>query len=77
MLTPWSQSNKTLLNDQPISEPAVLKVGDRIRLGYTGPIVEILSGGRRPLSLAALRGRQPPRSAKATSPTEEGYGATV
>ncbi len=43
VLTPRSQSNKTLLNDEPISQPAVLKIGDRIRLGYTGPMVEILS----------------------------------
>jgi ABC transport system ATP-binding/permease protein len=43
ILTPRSQSNKTLLNDQPISQPAALKVGDRIRLGYTGPTIEIVS----------------------------------
>lgn len=43
ILTPRSQSNKTLLNDQPISQPAALKVGDRIRLGYSGPTVEIVS----------------------------------
>jgi ABC-type multidrug transport system ATPase subunit len=43
VLTPRSQSNKTLLNDQPIEQPIALKVGDRIRLGFTGPTIEILS----------------------------------
>lgn len=43
LLTPRSQSNKTLLNDQPITQPAALKVGDRIRLGFTGPTVEIVN----------------------------------
>jgi ABC transport system ATP-binding/permease protein len=41
VLTPLSQSNKTLLNDQPIDGPVKVKVGDRVRLGFTGPIVEI------------------------------------
>src|SRR5689334_13635417 len=41
ILTPRSRSNKTLLNDQPIEQPVALKVGDRIRLGYTGPTIEI------------------------------------
>jgi ABC-type multidrug transport system ATPase subunit/pSer/pThr/pTyr-binding forkhead associated (FHA) protein len=43
ILTPRSQSNKTLLNDQPIARPAALKIGDRIRLGFTGPTIEIVS----------------------------------
>jgi len=39
-----SRSNKTLLNDQPVETSAPVKVGDRIRLGFTGPIllVELL-----------------------------------
>src|SRR5579872_7148971 len=45
VLTPRSQSNKTLLNDRPLDGPAALKVGDRIRLGFTGPMVEILDVG--------------------------------
>ena len=48
ILTPRSQSNKTLLNDQPIAQPAALKIGDRIRLGFTGPTIEILSTEERP-----------------------------
>ncbi len=43
ILTPRSQSNKTLLNDQPIARPAALKIGNRIRLGFTGPTLEIVS----------------------------------
>src|SRR5581483_6698125 len=42
-LTPRSQTNKTLLNEQPIAQTTALKVGDRIRLGFTGPTVEIVS----------------------------------
>jgi ABC-type multidrug transport system ATPase subunit len=45
VLTQLSRSNKTLLNDQPVEGPAALKVGDRIRLGYSGPTVQILAGG--------------------------------
>lgn len=37
-----SQSNKTLLNDQPIEGSAEIKVGDRIRLGFTGPTLTVL-----------------------------------
>jgi ABC-type multidrug transport system ATPase subunit len=44
VLTPLSRSNKTLLNNQPVEGPAGLKAGDRIRLGYTGPTVEVLAG---------------------------------
>src|SRR4051812_2346342 len=45
VLTPLSRSNKTLLNDRPVEGPAPLRVGDRIRLGYSGPAVEVLSAG--------------------------------
>jgi ABC-type multidrug transport system ATPase subunit len=38
-----SQSNKTLVNDRPLSGATAVRAGDRIRLGYTGPAVEILS----------------------------------
>src|SRR3954454_8763071 len=38
-----SRNNKTLLNDAPMDGSAPLRVGDRIRLGYTGPQVEILA----------------------------------
>jgi ABC transport system ATP-binding/permease protein len=41
-LTPRSNSNKTLLNDEPLAGPATVEVGDRLRLGFTGPIIEIL-----------------------------------
>jgi pSer/pThr/pTyr-binding forkhead associated (FHA) protein len=72
VLTPRSQSNKTLLNNQPVEVPAALKVGDRIRLGYSGPTVEIL-GTEAPRS-------KPVSAAKPATPAElqvEGSGATV
>jgi ABC-type multidrug transport system ATPase subunit/ABC-type multidrug transport system permease subunit len=43
VLTPLSQSNKTLLNNQPIYGASPLKVGDAIRLGVTGPTVEVVA----------------------------------
>jgi hypothetical protein len=38
-----SQSNKTLVNDSPIDGTVLLQVGDRIRLGYTGPTIQVLT----------------------------------
>ena len=38
-----SRSNKTLLNGISVDGMAPLRVGDRIRLGFTGPIIEILA----------------------------------
>jgi ABC-type multidrug transport system ATPase subunit len=43
VLTHLSHSNKTLLNDRPVEGSVPLKVGDRIRLGLTGPMVEIVA----------------------------------
>jgi ABC-type multidrug transport system ATPase subunit len=43
VLSHLSQSNKTLLNDQPVETPVRVKPGDCIRLGLTGPTVEILT----------------------------------
>ncbi len=37
-----SRSNHTLLNAEPISKAVRLKVGDRLRLGVTGPELEVL-----------------------------------
>ncbi len=67
ILTPRSQSNKTLLNDQPISQPTALKVGDRIRLGYSGPTIEIVN---------VDESQQPARSVSEDEPSGE-YGSTV
>jgi pSer/pThr/pTyr-binding forkhead associated (FHA) protein len=81
VLTPRSQSNKTLLNDQPISQPAALKVGDRVRLGFTGPTIEIVSvDGPRSKGTDSLGGPQRNRGANAPSEAgslDEAYGATV
>lgn len=42
-LLPVSRSNSTLLNDHPVSERSPIHPGDRIRLGYTGPIIHVVS----------------------------------
>ena len=74
VLTHLSRSNKTLLNGAPVDGSTALKVGDKIRLGYSGPTVEVL-GVEAPRGVAA-----PPGQAVAPSePAEpvEGYGATL
>ena len=43
ILTPLSQSNKTLLNDRAVESPVPVNVGDRIQLSMSGPTVTILS----------------------------------
>jgi ABC-type multidrug transport system ATPase subunit len=43
VLVHLSRNNKTLLNDAPIDRTSPVKAGDRIRLGFTGPTVEILA----------------------------------
>jgi len=52
-VVPRSRSNQTLVNNEPIAGPMILKQGDRLRLGYTGPEIELLavhvsSEGRAP-----------------------------
>ena len=42
VLTARSPKNLTLHNDRPVGEPVPLRAGDRIRLGVTGPTVEIV-----------------------------------
>ncbi len=42
-----SRSNRTLLNDAPISREAALSAGDRIRLGFTGPTIIVLDSRPR------------------------------
>src|SRR5262249_15812308 len=56
-----SQRNHTLLNDQPVEGSVPVKVGDRIRLGYTGPTVEILGiEAPRPQTTPPPRPADPP-----------------
>jgi ABC transport system ATP-binding/permease protein len=43
ILVHLSRNNKTLLNDTPVESTSPVKVGDRIRLGFTGPAIEILA----------------------------------
>jgi len=38
-----SRSNKTLLNDAIVETAHRVKAGDRVKLGYTGPTIELLS----------------------------------
>jgi ABC transport system ATP-binding/permease protein len=42
-LVPLSRQNTTLLNGHPADGPTLVKAGDRIRLGSTGPVLEVLS----------------------------------
>ena len=55
VLTHLSQSNKTLLNDRAITDSVRVNVGDRIRLGFTGPILTVVS-------LEATQDEAPPRA---------------
>src|SRR5579871_35308 len=72
-----SGRNKTLLNNQPIEDSAPLKVGDRIRLGPSGPTVEIVSvetSGAK--SVRAVKPDMPVEPTQLDEPAG-GYGATV
>jgi ABC-type multidrug transport system ATPase subunit len=60
VLTPLSRSNKTLLNDLPVETAVAIKVGDRIRLGYSGPTIELLSMEGRASKLVADKPPPPP-----------------
>ena len=76
-LTHVSRSNHTLLNGQPVEGTAPVKVGDQIRLGYTGPTIEILAvAAAETTSGAPTRAAEP---AKASAPAQQGdgYGATL
>src|SRR5207248_2892243 len=35
-------ANKTLLNDKPVGEPALLRPGDQIQIGFTGATLVVL-----------------------------------
>src|SRR5205085_10256444 len=70
LLTPLSRSNKTLLNDQPVDGPVIVKLGDRIRLGFTGPSVELLvSPG---VAGKSAERSAPPRPPSAAPPPDSG-----
>ncbi len=43
VLVHLSHSNKTLVNGTAVDGPAPLRTGDRVRLGVTGPTIEILA----------------------------------
>ncbi|MBX9578896.1 MAG: FHA domain-containing protein [Gemmataceae bacterium] len=48
VLVPLSKSNRTLLNNSPIEGPVPVRDGDRVRLGATGPTLEISALSRTP-----------------------------
>jgi ABC transport system ATP-binding/permease protein len=60
-----SRKNETLLNDRALREPAVLKPGDRIRLGNIGPRVEVVG-----IEVRADRGENDIAATLATTPAE-------
>src|SRR4051812_15513949 len=43
VLVHLSRNNRTLLNDVPVEGSAAVQPGDRVRLGFTGPTIEILA----------------------------------
>jgi ABC transport system ATP-binding/permease protein len=65
VLIPLSRSNPTLVNGQPIEGPVAVREGDQIRLGLTGPTVQLVPGG----GSASGAGRSDPAPV-AFSPTE-------
>jgi ABC-type multidrug transport system ATPase subunit len=69
ILTPLSRSNKTLLNDQSVDSASPVKPGDRIRLGVTGPIIELLA-------LTSAGGKPAPGRSTGPQP-REGSGKTA
>jgi pSer/pThr/pTyr-binding forkhead associated (FHA) protein len=42
LVTDLGSANGTLLNDNPLENPEPLVVGDRIQLGHTGPVLQVL-----------------------------------
>lgn len=54
-----SRSNKTLLNDLIVEKTAPVKPGDRLKLGYSGPTIELIS-------LKAAAAGEPPEDAGKT-----------
>ena len=58
-LTHVSRSNHTLLNGQPVEGTVAVRVGDQIRLGYTGPTIEILA-----VAAAETKSAAPTRAAE-------------
>jgi pSer/pThr/pTyr-binding forkhead associated (FHA) protein len=62
-----SKSNKTLVNETPVDGMAMLQPGDRIRLGYTGPMIEFVSFDIPTAALAPVAARRPKPISKDTT----------
>jgi ABC-type multidrug transport system ATPase subunit len=43
IVTPKSQKNRTLLNDTPLDAPSQIRAGDRVRLGLSGPTIQVVA----------------------------------
>jgi pSer/pThr/pTyr-binding forkhead associated (FHA) protein len=69
ILVHLSRNNKTLLNDTPVESTSPVKVGDRIRIGFTGPAIEILA-----IRPASQDGRISARPSRPTRDTRPGCG---
>ena len=52
-----SKSNSTVLNDEAIKKPTSLSVGQRFRLGFTGPEIELVSEERVVVEKTIFAGR--------------------
>ncbi len=71
--------NGTMLNGRVIEDESVLRVGDRVKLGSTGPEfrVERLEGPMVPAAAAVLEDSPPPLGQSAPRRSYGGKGATV
>lgn len=67
-LTPLSVTNSTLLNGKPIAGPTFAGVGDRIQLGLTGPLIEIVELSEEALGSGEVK---PPTQAEFVLPPGE------
>ncbi len=66
-----SRSNRTLLNEQPLERDTPVKVGDRIRLGFTGPTITIVA-----LSTVAPNSKPLDRQSPSTAATQLAVNAS-
>ena len=73
-VVPLSGNNKTLLNDAPVDGASPLGVGDRIQLGFTGPVIEILAlQASAPAAASFAQTARPVQlSIRSTTPTSRG-----
>ena len=77
IVTPKSQKNRTLLNDTPLDAPAQVRAGDRVRLGLSGPTIQVVAveapAPKPPVTPPAVPTLVPP----APPPLPKDWGSTV